>query len=174
MEALGDSIVPREAPHGGDFCRPASECPAELYELGQTGLAELVQRLEKSLDEGNALLSRAVFLQQQVAQTLFETIDFGQDGELLKVGLQLGALLGLEIVAMTPHERKQAAMLGAGGVNLPPAGQEMVVDQANDVEAIGHDLGLGKMFAHQRTIDARQVHTDDADAIFAWQFCQVV
>jgi hypothetical protein len=32
------------------------------------------------------------------------------------------------------------------------------------VEAIGDDPGSGKVLADDRAVDARQVHTDDADA----------
>ena len=56
------------------------------------------------MDEGNTLLSGAMLLQQQITETLFETIDFAQDGKFLKVGLQLGALLRFEVVAMASHQ----------------------------------------------------------------------
>ena len=51
--------------------------------------------------------------------------------------------------------------------DLAPTGQEVMVDEADDVEAIGDDLGFGKVLADDRAVDARQVHTDDADAVFA-------
>ena len=65
-------------------------------------------------------------------------------------------------------------MLGAGGIKLPPTGQKVVVDEANDVEAISHDLGIGKVLADQGAVNAGQVHADDPHAILAWQFRQVV
>ena len=45
----------------------------------------------------------------------------------------------------------------------------MVVDEADDMEAVGHDHGVGKLRFHDRAIDRRQVHADDADLVFAFQ-----
>src|SRR3954464_14815837 len=50
----------------------------------------------------------------------------------------------------------------------------MVVDQANDVEAIGHDFGVGKVLANDRAVNARHVHADNLDAVFAGQLLQIM
>ena len=74
---------------------------------------------------------------------------------------------------MAAHQREQAAILGPDRIDLAPAGQEVMVDEADDMEAIGHDLRVGKVLADQRAIDARQIHADDPHAIFARQLRQV-
>lgn len=43
-------------------------------------------------------------------------------------------------------------MLGTPGVEFAPAGQEVVVDEPDDVEAIGDDARVGEVFAHQGAI----------------------
>ena len=107
------------------------------------------------------------FFSSKSQSRFFETVDFAQDRELVEAGLEFELLVGLEIVAVATHQREQAAVLGAGGIDLAPTGQEVMVDEADDVEAIGDDLGFGKVLADDRAVDARQVHTDDADAVFA-------
>lgn len=59
-----------------------------------------------------------------------------------QVGRQAGLLLGAELAAVAAHQAHQAAVLAAGRVQLPPASQEVVVDQADDVKPIGHDAGV--------------------------------
>src|SRR6516225_9634088 len=49
----------------------------------------------------------------------------------------------------------------------------MVVDEADHVETIGHDLGLGEVLADQGAVGARQIHADDAYAVLSRQFRQV-
>src|SRR4051812_47677212 len=48
------------------------------------------------------------------------------------------------IVAMPPHQRDRAAVFRADLVDLPPAGQKMVIDAADHVKPIGDDHRLGK------------------------------
>jgi len=36
----------------------------------------------------------------------------------------------------------------------------MMVDQPDDLEAVRHDQGLGKVFPHQRAVTGSQIHTD--------------
>ncbi len=62
MEALGDAIVPGEAPHGGDLGLPGAERLTELDELSQFGLAQIFERLEKLPDQRNALLASTMLL----------------------------------------------------------------------------------------------------------------
>jgi len=66
----------------------------------------------------------------------------------------------LQIVAMPAHPREQSSILGTHRIQISPAAQEMMVDQPNDVEPIRHDESVGKVFAHDRAIHRRQVHTD--------------
>lgn len=42
-----------------------------------------------------------------------------------------------------------------------------MIDKPNHVEAIGHDAGIGEVLAHQRAVNAGQIHADDADQVLA-------
>ena len=70
---------------------------------------------------------------------------------------------------MAPHQRKQATILRAGRIDLPPAVEEVMIDEPDDMEAIGHDEGFGEVFAHDRSIGGREIHADDPYFIFAFQ-----
>src|SRR5579872_6686514 len=85
MEAFGDAVVAGEAPHRYDFLRPGGESLAELYQLRQAGLAQLVNGAQKARHQLLALLAGAVFFQQQVAEALFEAIDSLQNWVLRQV-----------------------------------------------------------------------------------------
>ena len=86
------------------------------------------------------------FFQQQEAELLLEAVDGMQRRPFGQVGQQFHLLIGLGVVAMTAHQLDQATMFGSHRVDLPPAGQEVVVDEPDDMETIGHDQGLGKCF----------------------------
>jgi hypothetical protein len=44
----------------------------------------------------------------------------------------------------------------------------VVVDEADYMEAVGDDQRLGKLLLHDRTVDHRQVHANDADLLFSF------
>ena len=51
VEALGDAVVAGEAPHRGDLGRQEVKGLAELHQLRQAGLAQLVNGLEEARDQ---------------------------------------------------------------------------------------------------------------------------
>jgi hypothetical protein len=138
-----------------------------IYELRPAGLAQLVNGLEKARDQGAALFTRAMLFQQQIAESLFVTIDLAHGRELIEVGLQLFGLAGLEMVAMPTHQGKQTAVLGSHRVDLPPAGYEVQVDQPDDMKPVGDDAGIREMFPYQGAVGAGQIHAYHADSLLA-------
>src|SRR5690348_182531 len=69
-------------------------------------------------------------------------------------------------MAVPAHEREEAAVLGAHRIDLAPASQEMVIDQPDHMEAVGHDHRIGKLELDDGAVHRRQVHADDADLLF--------
>jgi hypothetical protein len=49
----------------------------------------------------------------------------------------------------------------------------MLVDQTDDMEAVGDDDGLGEMPADQRTMRRGQIYADDAHQVLALQAVEV-
>ena len=80
MEAFGDAVVPGEAPHQGNFRLPRAQSLPQLDELSQTGVAQLVQGVQKLADKRDGLFARAVLDEEQVGKFLLEAVDLTQDG----------------------------------------------------------------------------------------------
>src|SRR5579871_6868230 len=49
----------------------------------------------------------------------------------------------------------------------------MVVDETDDMKAIGDNERLGKVLSHDRSIDHGQVHAHDPNPQFAWEVHKV-
>jgi hypothetical protein len=67
-----------------------------------------------------------MLLQQEVTEFLFETVDFAEYRELVEIGLQLGLLVGLEIVTMAvvsskalPHGTDRTVFITLGDPQGP-------------------------------------------------------
>ena len=83
-------------------------------------------------------------------------------------------LLRGEIMAVSPHQRDQAAIPVSGRVYLLPAGQEVAIDSADHMKAIGYDARLRKVFTYQSAVACRQIHADDLNQVFAIQAAEVI
>ena len=70
---------------------------------------------------------------------------------------------------MAPHQGKESAVPGADAVEVPPAGQEVVIDDADHMEAVGHDACVGKVQPDQGAIVGGQVHAHHAHLGLAFQ-----
>ena len=173
VKAFGDPVIAGEAPHRGDLVLPTGEGFAERDQLRQSGLPQLVDGVQQAGRQEFALVAGAVLFEQQVAEPLFESIDRRQDGPACEVIGEAVLLVGREVVAMAAHEAEQAAVFGAGGIDLAPAGEEVVVDEADDVEAVGDDAGVGEVFADQGAVGAGQVHANDLDGFTAAEALQI-
>lgn len=143
-------------------------------QLRGAGPAQLVTDLEQAGDEFAALLACAVFLQQQIAEILLEAVDEMESWMLSQVLAEPLLLIRFEIVAVAAHEREQAAVFAGRRVHFPPKGQEVVVDEANDVEAVGHNLGLGEVLPDDGPVGGRQIHADHPDRLPPGQLAQIV
>ena len=75
VETLGDTVIAGEWPHGGDFVSPGVQGFAELHQLRRAGLAQLVDGPQEARRQRFALFPGAVFVQQQVAESLFEAAE---------------------------------------------------------------------------------------------------
>jgi hypothetical protein len=113
--------------------------------MRQACLAKVSNGSEQAGDELSALPGGATFLQQQVAEVLFEAVDRIQDGMGIQIGLESGFLFRSKMPAVAPHQGNQAAVPAADGIQIAPAGEEMMVDEANHMKPIGHDEGVGKV-----------------------------
>ena len=91
-----------------------------------------------------ALFACTVLFQDQVTQPLFEAVDRLQHRVVRQISGQVKLLIGPKIVAMAAHQGEQASILGAGRIEAPPTGQEVMIDDADDMEAAATMRALGK------------------------------
>lgn len=67
-----------------------------------------------------------------------------------EISSQAKLLVGSEVVAMAAHQGKQSAIFGPSGIEIAPAGEEMMVDDADHMETVGDDAGVGEVQGDQR------------------------
>jgi hypothetical protein len=60
-------------------------------------------------------------------------------------------------VPVTAHQGEQTTILGSSRVEIAPAGQKLLVDQTNDVDAVGHNARVRKLFGDQSPVDGSQI-----------------
>jgi len=65
---------------------------------------------------------------------------------------------------MAPHRGRESAVLGSDAIDIAPARQEVVVNETNDVEAVGHDARVGEVQAYQGAAVRRQTTNIDGRA----------
>jgi len=49
----------------------------------------------------------------------------------------------------------------------------MMIDEPDDVETIGDDLGIGEMFLHQTAVVCRQIHAHNPYLVFALETLKI-
>ena len=75
-----------------------------------------------------------MLLQQQITETLLKAVDDREQRVLAEILLQAHQLIRAQIVPMAAHEREQAAVFGAYRIEIAPASEKVLVDQANPDE----------------------------------------
>ena len=66
---------------------------------------------------------------------------------------------------MTSHKADQATVLATFRIVLLPDLQEVLVDQANDMESVGHDGRVGEVLPGDTPVGFRQVHDDHLNIV---------
>lgn len=64
-------------------------------------------------------------------------------------------------------------MLGSDRVEFPPASQEVMIEQPDDMETIGYDHGIRKMLSGDGAVHGGQVHANHANLVFAFQSIEI-
>lgn len=132
-------------------------------------MSQLIDGGQQTWNEFGALAAGLVLLQQQVAESLREGINDGQGGVSLEVSAEFDLLLRLEVVAVPAHEGEQTAVLAGHRIDLSPAGKKAMVDEANDVKAVGDNAGVGEVLPNHGAIGGGEVHAYDTDPLLALQ-----
>ena len=74
---------------------------------------------------------------------------------------------------MPVHQRQQSSIFSPQRVDGLPEFEEMMIDEANDVETISHDFGIGEIFASQVAVGLREIHDNDTDFAFIGELLEI-
>lgn len=70
----------------------------------------------------------------------------GHDAQLVQLLItSVGRGPGSNNKSRLKNQGKQTAMLGTHRIELPPAGQEVMIDETDDVKSIGHDQSFSRL-----------------------------
>lgn len=86
-----------------------------------------------------------MLFQQKVRQSLLEAIDGLQRWIPGQMGVWAKLLIGSEIVAMAAYLRKAATIPAVDTIGISPKSQEVVIDDSDQREAVGHDARIGEV-----------------------------
>jgi hypothetical protein len=107
-----------------------------------------------------------------MAQPLFEAVGGSQHRVKLEITLQPGLLLRLQIPSVTAHQRDQTAVFAGHWIQLPPKRQEVMIDEPDDMEPVGHNLRIREAFAHKGAVGAGQIDTHHRTAFLPSNRCR--
>lgn len=88
--------------------------------------------------------------------------------ELKEEVLQSKGTFGFEILGICPQEHAGTFFIAILAYDLPAKGDEMVLDDSHDMEAIGDDAGVWKPFFDDGSIGVAKVDADHFDAFPAF------
>ena len=172
MEAFGDGVVFGEAPHQSDGFDPLLESSGERLQGSQSGVIEVPDMQQECFEMLAALLSGLSFVLHEGSQSVHLLIDGFDGGILFEEAVSAQALLRSEFFRGFAQGGEAAApvsdLRGDGAHEL----DTVLVDQANGVEAVGDDFGLGEPLANEPSVGTGQVDADQSDAFAAFESAQ--
>ena len=92
---------------------------------------------------------------------------------LIEIALQVGMLIRWQVPLMSAHQADQPSMLAPLGIGVLPRSEEVLVNQPDYLEAIGHDLGSGKVLLSNAAVGLGEIHHDQLNVVFARQTPQI-
>ncbi len=101
--------------------------------MRQADLAQVVHGAPEARDELLASSAGFVLFEQQITEALLEAVDPLRGGMFRKILREPELLLGLQVVAVRRMSDSSPAVLRADWIDLAPAGQEMLINQARPV-----------------------------------------
>jgi hypothetical protein len=161
VEALGDGVVFGKTPHGDQGRLPVLKSFTQAHEGGKGALDEFIDQAQEAGDELATGSCGLVFEPKQVPEFDHFLIDGNQRGMVGQEFFQSSELGWVESRGMAPQHGEVAAVVADLGNDLPDQIHKVMEQDANDVEPVGHDAGVGEPVAHQGAVGAREVNADD-------------
>ena len=152
VKAFGDSVVFTKPPHSDDGGKPFSDCNACFLHFERSLVGEQFHHLLEFAYVSSALPYILSFESQEVAELLIEVVagmDGGVEFEELVQGLLFPAC---EVAGSFAQGDDDGAFPAYGLLSLFAEFHEVVLDHADDVEAVGHCFGVGEVFCHDCSV----------------------
>jgi len=163
MEAFGDAVVLREAPHARDLLRPVREGACEGGERSEAAVGEAACHPYESVGESAALPGGSVAHGEQLAEASHLRVDGFEGGMAFEEFVQAASLgLGEPVGALAQGGEVSAVASEFGG-DAPEEFHEVVEGQADDVEAVGDDACVGEVSADKGPVGGAHVDADHAN-----------
>ena len=165
MEALGDAVVFAEAPHAGDGLHPVREGLGQGLQRLEGTVFEFVDMPQKFLDEARTLFLGFVLLVHELADLVKILVERFENGVLGEELLEPLLLPGAESRRLLTHGSEVAAMVlelrGQEACEL----DEVMIDDADDMEAIGDDTGVGKVSLDESSVGTGEIDADELNTL---------
>ena len=92
-------------------------------------------------------------------------VDGLKSGIFCEEVLEFFFLVGSETVGVLAQSGEEAGVLGDLGSDIPEELEEVVLDDADDVEAVGNDFCIGEVSFDDSAVGGAQIDTDNAHLI---------
>jgi hypothetical protein len=173
MEALGDAIIFGEAPHGGERFSPGVESFCQGDQGGKGAGTKFVDDPEQSVDQGATCAFGLVFNIHEGTQGVHFLVD-GLEGWMFGEELPEAQTIEVgEVVGAFAQSGEQASVVL--DLRGDPAGQfhEVMEDEADDMEAIGDDFGVGEGAGDESPVRTGEIDTDHPHLVAALETSQI-
>jgi hypothetical protein len=169
VEALGDSIVFCKPPHAGDLFLPVGECSGQRGERSKATAGQLLCKLKEPANDRSALSGSAVFDREHFPEAGHLAMQNADGWILSEEPAEALVLSGRECAWLLAQGSKEASLLFDLRSDLAEELQEVVLHDANDVEAISNDFCIGEVASDDSAVGGTQVDADQPYSLPAFQ-----
>ena len=172
VEAFSDAIVFGEAPHGRQGFSPGREGMSEGEERGEGTGFELIDKVEQFGDQRAAGTFCLMLEVEEGAEAVHSVIEGLESRVFGKEGFEAQRVGGRKVVLSFAQGSQRAAMVLDWRGDLAGQLQEVLGDNADDMEAIGHDLGSREVGSNQAAIGTGKIDANHANLVSALESAQ--
>lgn len=165
VEAFGDAVVFGEAPHPHDFLLPLLQSGCEGQHGGDLEVFEVCNQFQKAGNEPFTPAFGLVLEGEESVNRVHFFVHGNQRRELQKEGLEFGSLGGLESVGFFPKEPQMASSAIEGWRDLAGELQEVMLNDPDAMETVGHDEGVWEKSADDASVGDAQIDADHPDPV---------
>ena len=122
------------------------------------------------MDEAKTLFLGFVLLVHELADLVKVLIERFENGVLGEEFMEPLRLSGVESRRLLTHGREVAAMVLEFGNQETCELDEVMIDDSDDVEAIGNDTGVGKVSLNESSVGTGKVDANELNTVPALEF----